>query len=270
MNRRFTIIGVAVLCALALSAIAATGASAGTTAFTCVNEGPFVGANKFTEEHCKTVNNTTGTWGHRTVAAGETTVITLTSLTNPKLEGKLFGANVTLEATGVECIECSFENREVEIAGVKTMEVVGPAAGDAAGHLTFTGVKVVGLEEKCEVVGTKAEDISTMPLKFTTTVSTGATLEPATGTILAEFGIKAKTGKECSVAGSGFKVTGSSKATLSGATLNVNVTKESGELKLEGEKAALKGEATLKIGKPATVSEPNPVHRPGALTPTTP
>ncbi len=253
MSRRMTIIGLAALCALALSAVAATGASAGTTAFTCVSGGA-AGPNKFTDEDCVTVNNTTGTFGHTAIPPNTLTTLKINKLTNPKLEGKLFGANVTLEGTGVECVGCSAENKEV--GGV--MEVTG-----TGGTLTFTGVKVVGLEEKCEVVGTKVEDITTKPLKFTTTVSTGATLEPETGTTLAEFSIKAKTGKECSVAGSNFKVTGKSAATLKGAKLTVNVTKESGELKLEGEKAALKGEGTVVAGTGG-------VFHPVALTTTTP
>jgi hypothetical protein len=244
-----TIIGLVALCALALSAFAASGASAGTTAFTCVK-----GGTGFTEEHCKT-KGAPGEFGH--VAITEKTTLALTSLTNPVLTGKLFGATVELAATGVECIECTAENKEV--GGV--MEVTG-----SGGYLTFTGVKVVGLETKCEARDTgKGEDVMTELLKFTTTSSAGATLEPVTGTILAEFDIVAKPGQSCSVAGTGLKVTGKAATTVSGATLTVNVTKASGELKLEGEPASMKGEATITAGKIGSG-----VHHPVALTPTTP
>jgi hypothetical protein len=246
-----TIIGLAALCTLALSAISASGASAGATAFTCVKGGA-EGTNKFSEEDCSTVSNPSGAWGHKAIEVGKTTVLSLTSLTNPTLEGKLFGANVTLEATSVECEGCSAENH-LE-GGV--MEVRGPAEKMTGGKLRFSGVKVVGLPE-CTVFDPRPipveKQITTEALKFTTTVAGEARLEPVTGTTLAVFNI---TGATCPVAGSGITVTGKSLAKLTGAKLKVEVLKSSLELQLEGEKAALKGEATVKGG--ATTPE-NPV-----------
>jgi len=249
MSRRMTIIGLAALCALALSAISASGASAGATAYTCVSGGTGGLGHKFTDADCAVENNTTGTFGHKEIAANTTTVLSLTKLANTVLEGKLFGANITLEATGIECIECSAENR-VE-GGV--MEVKGPAEKMTGGKLRFTGVTVAGLTPPCTVVGNATGQITTEALKFTTTVAGEARLEPEAGTTLAVFSI---TGTGCPVAGSNIKVTGKSLAKLTGAKLKVEVLKSSGELLLEGEKAALKGEATVKGG----VSTPeNPV-----------
>jgi hypothetical protein len=250
-----TLLGLAALCALALSAISASAASAGTTGFTCV-EGGTAGPNRFSEEHCKTVDNTTpGKWGH--VAISEKTTLSLKSLTSVVLASKIFGAFIELTATGVECVGCTAENKEV--GGV--MEVTG-----SGGTLTLLGVKVAGLEEKCEVVGTKAEDITTKPLKFTTTSSTGVTLEPVTGTLLAEAAINSKAGKSCPLAGFGnLKVTGKAFASINGATLTFNVTKASAELFFEGEKMSLRAELTTRAGKVESG-----VHNPVVLTPTTP
>ncbi len=89
----------------------ASGASTGTTAFTCVNEALFVGANKFTEEHCKTANNTMVTCGHRTIIGEEKITLKLTRLMNPTFAARIFRAPVILEGTGVECVGCTAEDK---------------------------------------------------------------------------------------------------------------------------------------------------------------
>jgi hypothetical protein len=236
MSRRISIVGLAVLCAMALSAVAASGASAaGTTAFTCVAGG---GAHN-TNADCQP--GSTGTSGHEAIAANTSTTLSLTQLGNAKLTGTLFAATVELEATGVECVECKAENKEV--GGV--MEVTG-----SGGRLRFTGVTVVGLPN-CEV---ENKTVTTEPLKFTTTSAAGVTLEPVTGTLLSKLTIK-EIAATCNVKGT-FKVEGKAAGTLNGSVLSVNVTKASKELTLEGEKASLKGEATAKASNGTTT---NPV-----------
>jgi hypothetical protein len=237
-----TITGLAALCALALSAVAASGASAGTTAFTCVaGQGA---AN--TNADCQP--GSTGTSGHVGIAANTSTTLKLNKLTNPVLTGKLFGATAELSATGVECVSCHAENKEV--GGV--MEFTGKGA------LTFTGVKVVGLESKCVVESAKPEDIGTKPLKFTTVSSGGLTFEPETGTTLAEFQIFNVPGQTCTVQGL-VKITGIAPVTLDGSKLKVNITKASGLLQANGEKASLTGEGTIEAG-------PTAAEHPVALT----
>jgi hypothetical protein len=129
------------------------------------------------------------------------------------------------------------------------MEVTGKG-----GQLTFENVKVVGLETKCQVVDAAepagSEAVITKPLKFTTTSSAGATLEPETGTLFAEFEIVARAGQTCNVKGL-VKVTGTAPATLSGAKLKVAITKASGFLKANEEKASLNGEGTVEAGPTA-------------------
>jgi hypothetical protein len=229
MKKRMIILGLAALCALGLTAISASPAFAGATAFACIE-----GAGEHnTNADCQP--GSSGSAGHLAIGPNVTAALKFNKLTNPILIGKLFGAEVELTATGFECIGCLAENKEV--AGV--MEVVS-----VGGKLTLTGVKVVGLESKCEVVGTKSEDITTKEVKFTTTVATGVTLEPVAGTTLAEFNIVSKPSQTCVVAGS-LQVTGKGTASLSGAKLTISITKASGELLLNSEKASLKAEATV-------------------------
>jgi hypothetical protein len=229
MIRRTTIISLAALCAVALSALAASGASAGTTEFTCVAGGePSLG--KFSDADCSTPSPG-GEFGH--VKVTEQTTTKFVSLANPVLTGKLFGATIELTATGMECVECRAENKEV--GGV--MEFTG-----SGGKVKFTGVTAVGLPA-CNVNG---GSITTEKGKFTTTVSTEGTIEPETGTTLAVFNI---TGTGCTIAGNNIKVTGKVPGTHSGARVTVNITKASGFLSLEGEKASVKGEGTVSAGQ---------------------
>jgi hypothetical protein len=196
------------------------------------------------------------------IPAGEATGLTIKSTANPILKAKLFGAEVEFAATSVECVNCMAENKEV--GGV--MEVTG-----SSGTLTFSGVKVVGLETKCTVEGPTAEMVTAKPLKFTTTSFSGATLEPETGTTLAEFNIVANSGQTCNVDGL-IKITGTVPAALSGSKLTVNITKASGALKIsegvEG-KVSLTFEGTVLGGKTETPTE-QVNHFPVSLTTTTP
>ena len=234
MSRRMTVIGLTTLCTLAASAISTSGAFAGATEFACVE-----GGTTQTNEDCE--RGSTGFYGHESFSG--LTFTQTDKLTNPVFTGKLFGATVELSATGVECVECTGENKEV--GGV--MEVTG------GGKLKFTGVTVVGAPA-CTVVGSATGTVTTKTLKFTTTSIAGATYEPATGTLLAEFNI---TGGSCTVAGAGIKVTGKAFGARNGAKLTVNVTKASEELKLEGEKASLTSTDTV-TGR-SLFGEPHPI-----------
>jgi hypothetical protein len=226
------VIGLAVLCASAFGAISASSASAGGWFYTCVEHAPTQqGKDKYEDKDCKTPDNISGEYGH--VSYSEWTTWKIDPMTNTVITGKLFGASVEIQATGVECVECKTENKEV--GGVK--EATG------TGKLELTGVTAVGLPA-CTVNSGK---ITTQNLKFTTTSETGLTLEPETGTLFAEFNI---TGASCTVAGSNIKITGKAFASASGAQFTINVTKASEELKLEGEKATLKALWTLTAGKP--------------------
>jgi hypothetical protein len=221
-----------------ITRISSSFAFAGTTYFACVKG---AGAHN-TNVDCTPGGPNEG-FGHLALAPNDATTVVHRKLTNPKLVTKLFGANIELEATGLECEGCSLENKEV--GGV--MEATG------TGKLRFSGVKVVGLESKCTVVGVSTGVVVTKALRFTTTSVAGMTLEPESETLLAVFNI---TGGECVVAGTGLQVTGKAFVEAMGATVIVNVTKASAELLLEGEKASLKGEGTIEgsLGNPFSLT----------------
>lgn len=226
MSRRLIVIGLAAICATALGVIPASSGAAGFREFTCIPGG---GAHN-TNTDCEV--SSAGTSGHVAITPG-TTEEKWDFQINPKIMGKLFGATVELEGTGYECIECTTENKEV--GGV--WEATG------SGQVALTGVTVVGLS-KCTVTG---GTITTKSLKSVTVSASGTKFEPETGTTLAVFSI---TGSECAVAASNLKLTGKFLAEANGASCTLNVTKASGELALEGEKASFKGKFTRTIGVP--------------------
>ncbi len=245
MSRLATILGFAALCVLALSAITASSAVAGTTAFTCVTGGA-AGPNKFSDADCATVDNTAGTFGHEAIAVGASTTLTLTPKVNSLLTATLFGLKFELEAVGFECEGCAAENAVV--GGV--MEWKGGGV-----KLRLNAATVVS-QAGCTVTGSAKGVITTEKLKFTTTVPGEVTFEPEVGNTVAIFSI---TGATCAVAGNNLKLTGKLKASLSGAKMTWNIAKAAGELKLEGERAGLKAESTMELGTGAT-------HNPAALT----
>jgi hypothetical protein len=76
MSGRKAIVGLSLLCALLFSAVAAQGASAGQTAFTCAPN-TTTGAEQFSDAHCDTA--ATGNAGFKHVAITESTSIKLTN-----------------------------------------------------------------------------------------------------------------------------------------------------------------------------------------------
>jgi hypothetical protein len=257
MSRRIIVIGLAALCAVALSAVAASGASAaGATAFTCVSSGFDSSLPHNTNEHC-VPGSTGGAFGHQAIVENEPTQVTLndvTGHTSQVLFTEAAGAEVELIGNHIECLGCMAENKTVS----STMEVTGGTGATEEGKIRYTGVKVVGqLANDCQIAG---ETVTTEALKFTTTSATGATIEPKTGTTLATIHFQNKAPEECPL--TNVPVKGKAAATVSGATLKVNVTLASEELKVGGEPASLVGEATLEAGLTEGV------HHPAALTAT--
>jgi hypothetical protein len=253
MSRRITLVGLAALCALAFGAISASGASAGATAFTCVAGGGTANTNA----DCQP--GSSGTSGHVSIAANTSTTLTLNGTGTQELEAKIFGATVTLQATGLECVGCTGENKET--GGV--MEVTG-----SGGSLKYSGVSIAGslgfscvvYEDNAGVLGTQGV-IRTTPLKVSTNKVGAATIAPVTGTPLAHFFIATNSNSHltvCPLTGT-FTIFGTVPVTTSGARVTANVTKASGSLTVEGEKASLKGESTAEAGSGAT-------HHPISLT----
>jgi hypothetical protein len=236
------------LCALAFSAIAAQGANAevkGVTVFTCkVPSGSDVAVGEaFTDEHCKEKSGA-GTFRHVVVAEGTTTEITGTSTNTQKLKSTQSGVNEELQSPLAHIL--------VEHNGEKSWltNAVDPVTKEHYVHgeawVEYTGVEVTAPAGKgCEVVG---GTVTTNKLKFTTKGQGMEVLfEPASGTVFAEFTIAHCESKLNSL-NHLYKVEGSLKATVNGATLETTHTAVTGQntLKSFGQKAGLEGAVTIK------------------------
>jgi len=252
MIGRRSVIGIAVLCALALSAFAAASASAAnTTAVTCapVGEGP-EGTKGFKDAHCKEgtentkaapnvvkyehkeITSPTEIWGTNERTSGAST----SAKAPAKLEGTAAGIVTAIQCTTVAGMG-SLENKET--AG-KEMYAHG------TGTIEYTGCTVTKPAEKGCVV--KGGAITTNELTASTEgLATQAQFKPVTGTEFVSITIE-----KCSVVAlnNTYPVAGSVKATISGATLTTEHGAATTEntLKFAGQKAGLSGSLTLGMG----------------------
>jgi hypothetical protein len=186
--------------------------------YTCVkNPKNPVPDNKHTysDDRCVKANGATGPYGFE--AFGQiSTGLRLIGRGIWGLFGEVFGAEVSISGTGLECVGCMIEDGGEEAVG----------SGE---ELVFTGVAVGGsFAEKCEVAG---EAIATVPLAIRSAGSNEVVIEPVSGETLANFAISAKSGKTCELAGV-WELAGKVTGTAEGTTLNV-LTGE-GELLLDG------------------------------------
>ena len=93
MTGRRAVIGLCMLCALLVSALAAQGASAaGLTAFTCKKGTGDTGA-QFTKEHCKPSESGSGEYGHFKITENE---VTHATLSNEKTDEKTEGRDISI------------------------------------------------------------------------------------------------------------------------------------------------------------------------------
>ncbi|HEX5610847.1 MAG TPA: hypothetical protein VFX45_12240 [Solirubrobacterales bacterium] len=257
MNGRRAVVGLCMLCALLVSALAAQGASAagtkGTTAYTCTNSGlgTPVG-NKFKDAHCKEVDNTNGTFRHVEIAANTTTELSGSNETtggakeNTLLKATIAGSAFTLtgtETTGSGWMTNATEGKEHYAHGEGTITYSGVTASGGCKVFTDSGA------------GKGAEGvIHTEPLKATTKGQGDALkFEPKEGTVFARFLLEGCT--NTGINGT-YTVTGSVKTTsIEGATskfTHANTT-EQNTLKLNGTiKAGIEGVLTLKSRSVAT------------------
>jgi len=253
MSRRKSVLGIAVLFALALSAFASANASAvGTTAYTCVAapngffNGPHclttAGEGKYNHIAIGNTKTTLAGTNENTASneAGETTKATRASILN----GTLSGVKTELKCTG--------------LSGTGFMENKETAGGEmfahATGTLSYTGCTVVAPEpEKCKV---KGGTVTTTELTGSTEgLTEQANIKPATGTTFATITIEG-----CGTAGlnNAFPVTGSLKGKITGATITSTGSEVTAQntLKFGGQKAGLDGALTLKGHKEGEATNP--------------
>jgi hypothetical protein len=252
MSGRRAVIGLCMLCALFVSAVAAQGASAaGFTAVTCqpvVTPGP-----GFSKAHCKAADAvaSNATFVHAAIAPGTGTEISGSDLNT---EGKHTGAVLKATVAGT-----AIELKATEVSGTGSMvnkEEAGEMFAHGEGVIVYKGVteakagcKVVGVPGGAGVVETKpltaaTKGLAANRLKFT----------PKEGTLFAEFKLEG-----CVVANT-YKVVGSVLGVTDGTTTTTShetITTEK-TLRLQSAAGPLAGiEGTLTItGRAATGSGP--------------
>jgi hypothetical protein len=250
MTGRRAIVGLCMLCALLVSAVAAQGAIAatGTTAFTCKKpEGTDkpVG-EKFSKEHCKEADTSpTGEYRHVEIPNDKTTELTgsneeTSGTTRPtKLHSVISGIEVELESptvTGTGWMTNAFDAvaEEHYAHGEGTIEYKEVVVKKPAGK----GCKV------------KTGVVKTNKLKATTKgAAMGLKFEPAEGGVFATFEVEGCGESEALKALNGvYEVKGSVIGTPDGATtvFERNPTTAQTTLKLRGQNAGIDGSLTLK------------------------
>ncbi|HVQ59332.1 MAG TPA: hypothetical protein VMS60_10560 [Solirubrobacterales bacterium] len=220
MNGRKAIVGLCVLCALLVNAVAAQSASAitGTTVFTCKEGAGDVGGRTFSGDHCRP-GDSEGKYGHYKVAENTTTELTGNSNgESMKLKTTVGGVAGTLTATGLQ--------------GSGSMENAVDPSGEHYVQASLTGVfKEVTINvPKCFVythdgTATPATQgvIDTQQLKTTSTGQGDAVkFEPNEGQVFARLWLADKNkvvggGSECICSGT-YTITGSVKGEPNGAT----------------------------------------------------
>jgi hypothetical protein len=283
MTRRKAVVGLAVLCALCLSAFAASSASAGTTAAECSSSAP---VKDFEDAHCDRAVSSGGSFGHIAFTNGTPVSVTavndLTGTSSPfKLSGKLAGNITHIQCTtvsGTGTVENKLVGTEMRAEfGASTTSfsncsVLDPPAfvpctvAVATTHATETGamnlkkgtaVKNVTETENIEPVEESATGTE-MGLKFTqegskfTSITlTGASCPAAVRGI--EFPVE---GSAIATGGRGSASTVSS----SGATGIFTQASTIKFLKFAGNPAGLEGTLTFRKsgGNPLTITTTNP------------
>lgn len=241
MKRLRTALGLAVLCALALSAYMAANASAEEVAWGCsAGKSTESTALDWKDAHCKTrpVTEEEEKFHTGPIKKGEPTPITITNAQTAsettasapsKLLGTLSGVTAEVQCTGLSGTG-SLTNAEESVSGTGTIEYTGCTVTKPAGKgCAVTGEKITTKELSATTVG-QAES----SLKFS----------PASGTEILTVPIE-----KCSIEAlnNKFPVTGSMTATANGAevsTTHAAVTAQN-TLKLGGGKAGIEGTLIL-------------------------
>jgi hypothetical protein len=134
MNGRRSIIGLCLLCALGISAIAAQSASAvftGTTAFTCAAVTPKAETKGFSDAHCKSAVSTNAAFEHVAIANDETTELNVSNETTGGVKAPFIltatvaGATLELEGakvSGTGTIHNHLEGEEHQATGTATIK----------------------------------------------------------------------------------------------------------------------------------------------------
>jgi hypothetical protein len=240
MNGRRTLVGLALLSALALTAFAAPSAAqagTGTTAVTCVEVTPPTG--DWADAHC-TVPATDGSFAHEVIPVGqETTIESSSTLASITLSGTIATIKAKITCTGQSGM------------GVITNEE--PTAGNHTLTGKETEIKYTGCdidlgktEVTCSLVGGEVNvpSVKSMDVENAHTFAMGIKFEPTKGTVFATF----KTGNDCpNIPNQEFNITGSALGVPHGATLEFTEASTKPTLSLGGNAASFTDTDTLKM-----------------------
>ena len=239
MIGRKTLVGIALTCVLAFSAMAAGSTSAGQWAYTCLKGG----SADFADAHCVT-KSLTGPYGHVVVAEAKLAVTT----TNEKTASETTAAAASVLTGSVSSIPTQVTCTTVSGTGELTNSSSPANHVSGTGILTYTGCSVtVPAAEGCQVKGGM---YTTKTLSATTEGQAANKLlvKPSTGTEIAAVSIESCTNATLN---NTFPVTGSFVASTTGATTITTHadTTAQGTLKLASAKAGLEGALTTSGSK---------------------
>lgn len=244
MTGRKTVIGMALVCALALCALAASNAAAsGTTAFTCAENG---GEKDFSDAHCdKQVKAGEGKFGHVSIAVGTTQEITVS---NEKTASETTAAEPTVLTGTLAGIAVEVVCNSVTGTGtLKNEEVAG--AMQAAGNVTMEHSKcTVAKPPTCSV----AEPIvyKNHFKTYQNGTEMGVEYKPENEVEFGSFVLKNNGAQTCLCKGT-YKIEGSYEGTAAGSPTGKGATqvftKEMGKLTWAGHAYTLTGAVTMRL-----------------------
>jgi hypothetical protein len=257
MTGRRAIIGLSLLCAFALSAFAAQGASAGTTAFTCAKGQGGVG---FSDEHCTKAVQTGATFEHVAIAVDKETKYEATNEKTAEETKKSTPATFKFFLSEIEVhIICTglsatgaMENKTVlknmyVFFNVSTFSLTGCKVEKPSGCTLKEPISLTAVEGTTN--GVEEEKGEEPAIEF----------KPGEGT----FGEMTFSGEKCGLKGMAAKIGGSLVGTAKGAT--VQFTAAHNTLIIGGKTITFTGAVTPRMHKEAG-GQQNPI----SFTRTTP
>ncbi len=229
MTARKAAIGLCMICALLVSAFAASGASAAATAYTCAKGG---GAKDFSDSTCKTsVTAGTGEYGHVEIPANTRTKITGESTGNSILKATTAGVTLELTSTALDAEEAG----SGEPAFMENREVGGVMEAFGEGRIKYTNVTA---NHSCLINGAATATLITNRLKATTTSTSSLTFEPATPPKFIEFTL---TGCAISALNKTWTVEGSVTGQVNGGSTTFTHATVTGEKTLKSNGSIISG-----------------------------
>jgi hypothetical protein len=236
-----TLVGLALLSALALTAFAAPSAAqagTGTTAVTCVAEP--LDHGDWADAHCSVPEpKGEGPFKHETIANGPTTIESSSTLASITLSGTIATIKAKITCTGA--------------TGMGTLDNEEPTTGNHTLTGTETAISYTGCdidlgktEVTCSLVGGEVNvpSVKSMDVENAHGFAMGIKFEPTKGTVFANF----KTGNDCpNIPNQEFNITGSALGVPHGATLEFTEASTKPTLSLGGNAASFTDTDTLKM-----------------------